>query len=222
MRAGVLGLVRDDFDVVDSFSETVEKNGRELQRVLDVRRVFSLPSGDIAFEGRAATERIVNRTTTELDFGEVRIEETPQTEVRTTELVGVPGEFVVAASGKGTFAFDLVSHDTRADIERATLDLNGFLDSQDDAEPWRAGFYDNDGNCENGVLHGTDLLDDESLGGILRDAELNQLGLDCSYGDHSLKMTASESGYVEVYRPSEFDSEDFLQYLLEEVVPHAE
>lgn len=221
MKAGVLGIVRDDFEVVDSFSETVERNDRELERVLDVRRVFSLPSGEIAFEGRAAVERVVERTTTELDFGEVRVEETPQTEVRTTELVGVPGEFVVVGSGKGTFAFDLVSRDTGADIERASLDLNGFLDSQADAEPWRAGFYDNDGNCENGVLHGSDLLDDADLGGILRDAELNQLGLDCSYDDRSLKMTASESGYVEVYRPSEFDTEDFLQYLLEAVVPHA-
>jgi len=222
MKAGVLGLVRDDFEVVDSFSETVERDGKELERVLDVRRVFSLPSGEIAFEGRAAVERIVNRTTAELDFGEVRVEETPQTEVRTTELVGVPGEFVVVGSGKGTFGFDLVCRDTGADIERATLDLSGVLDSQADAEPWRAGFYGHDGNCENGVLHGTDLLDDDEVGELLRDAQLNQLGLDCSYDDRSLKMTASESGYVEVYRPSEFDTADFLQYLLETVVPHAE
>jgi hypothetical protein len=222
MKAGVLGIVRDDFEVVDSFSETVEQDGQELERVLDVRRVFSLPSGEVAFEGRAAVERVVNRTTTELDFGEVRVEETPATETRVTQLAGVPGEFVVVGSGKGTFGFDLVSRDTGADIERASLDLSGFLDAQADAEPWRAGFYDNDGNCENGVLHGTDLLADDELGHVLRDARLNQLGLDCSYGDRSLKMTASESGYVEVYRPSDFDTEDFLGYLLEEVVPRAE
>ena len=222
MKAGVLGIVRDDFEVVDSFSETVEQNGRELERVLDVGRVFSLPSGEVAFEGRAAVEREVNRTTTELDFGEVRVEETPTTETRVTELAGVPGEFVVVGSGKGTFGFDLVSRDTGADIERASLDLSGFLDAQTDAEPWRAGFYDNDGNCENGVLHGTDLLADDELGRVLRDARLNQLGLDCSYDDRSLKMTASESGYVEVYRPSDFETEDFLQYVLEEVVPHAD
>jgi hypothetical protein len=222
MKAGVLGLVRDDFEVVDSFSETTEENGRELERVLDISRVFSLPTGHVAFEGRAAVERVVNRPTTELDFGEVRIEENSQTEVVTTELVGVPGEFVVAGSGKGTFAFDLVSEDTNAEIERASLDLNAFLDAQSDAEPWKAGFYDNDGNCENGVLHGSDLLDDADLGGILADAQLNQLGLNCSYGDHAVKLSAAESGYVELYRPSEFGSEEYLQYLLEEVVPHAE
>ncbi|MFC4448863.1 hypothetical protein [Halorussus aquaticus] len=222
MKAGVLGIVHDDFEVVDSFSDTVERGDRELERVLDVRRVFSLPSGEVAFEGRAAVERVVDRTTAELGFGEVRIEETPGTEVRTTELVGVPGEFVVAGSGEGTFAFDLVSHDTKADIERATLDLSAFLDGQTDAEPWRAGFYDTDGNCENGVLHGTDLLADDRTAGLLDGAEFNQLGLDCSYGDRSLKMTAAESGYVEVYRPSEFETADFLQYLLDEVVPHAE
>ncbi|WP_137283949.1 hypothetical protein [Halorussus salinisoli] len=222
MRAGVLGIVRDDFEVVDSFSDTIRNGERELERVLDVRRVFSLPGGEVAFEGRAAVERVVNRTTTELDFGEVRVEETPQTETLVTDLVGVPGEFVVAGSGKGTFAFDLVGRDTDADIERATLDLSAFLDAQADAEPWRAGFYDNDGNCENGVLHGSDLLDDDRFAGLLDDAAFNQLGLDCSYDGRSLKMTASESGYVEVYRPAEFDTADFLQYLLEEVVPHAE
>ncbi|WP_435180305.1 hypothetical protein [Halorussus sp. AFM4] len=222
MKAGVLGIVRDDFEVVDSFSDTVERDGRELERVLDVRRVFSLPSGEIAFEGRAAVERVVERTTTELDFGEVRIEEAPGTETRVTDLVGVPGEFVVAGSGRGTFAFDLVSHDTAADIERASLDLDAFLDAQADAEPWRAGFYDGAGNCENGVVHGADLLDDDRLAAVLDGATLNQLGLDCSYGDRSLKMTAAESGYVEVYRPSDFDTADFLQYLLDEVVPHAE
>jgi hypothetical protein len=222
MKAGVLGIVRDDFEVVDSFSDTVAQNGTEHERVLDVRRVFSLPSGEVAFEGRAAVEREVERTTTELDFGEVRVEEASATETRVTQLVGVPGEFVVVGSGKGTFAFDLVSRDTGADIKRASLDLTNFLDSQADAEPWRAGFYDHDGNCENGVLHGTDLLADDDLAPILRDAQLNQLGLDCSYDDRGIKMTASESGYVEVYRPSDFDTEAFLQYLLEEVVPHAE
>ncbi|WP_157971699.1 hypothetical protein [Halorussus litoreus] len=222
MKAGVLGIVRDDFEVVDSFSDTVESDGHELERVLDVRRVFSLPTGHVAFEGRAAVERVVDSTTTELDFGEVRVEEGSATETRVTEIGGVPGEFVVAGSGKGTFAFDLVTHDTGADIERASLDLDAFLDEQDDAEPWRAGFYGNDGNCENGVLHGTDLLDDPEVGAMLDDAQLNQLGLDCTYGDHDVKLTASESGYVEIYRPSTFDSEEYLQYLLEEVVPHAE
>jgi hypothetical protein len=222
MKAGVLGIARDDFEVVDSFSDTVERDERELERVLDVRRVFSLPGGRVAFEGRAAVERVVNRATTELDFGEVRVEETPQTETRVTELVGVPGEFVVAGSGGGTFAFDLVSRDTGADIERASLDLNAFLDAQSDAEPWKAGFCDGSGSCENGILHGTDLLDDERLAELFDGSTLNQLGLDCAYDDRSLKMTAAGSGYVEVYRPSEFETADFLQYLLDEVVPHAE
>ncbi|UPV76155.1 hypothetical protein M0R89_08895 [Halorussus limi] len=222
MRAGVLGIVRDDFEVVDSFSETVERNDRELEHVLDVRRVFSLPGGDVAFEGRAAVERVVNRTTTELDYGEVRVEETPRTETRVTEVVGVPGEFVVAGSGRGTFAFDLVSRDTGADIERATLDLSALLDAQRDAEPWKAGFREVDGACENGVLHGSDLLSDERLEDLLDGAAFNQLGLDCTYDDRSLKMTAAESGYVEVYRPSEFETAEFLQYLRDAVVPHAE
>lgn len=220
MKGGVIGLARDDFAVVGSFSDTATEGERELRRTLDVGRVFSLPSGDVAFEGRAAVERPLTQERTEIDRGEIRTAETAGTETRTTEFVGVPGEFVVVGSGEGTFAFDLVGLDTGVTIERASFDLDGFLDAHDDASPWRAGFYDSSGNAESGVLHGVDLLGDDELGGLLRQARLNQLGLDYSYDERDLKMTASESGYVEVYRPTEFDSGDFLQYLLDEVVPH--
>jgi hypothetical protein len=33
-------------------------------------------------------------------------------------------------------------------------------------------------------------------------------------------MTASRSGYVEVYRPSAFDSARYLEYLRDEVQPY--
>jgi hypothetical protein len=49
---------------------------------------------------------------------------------------------------------------------------------------------------------------------------LNQVGLRYGYGDAEVKMTASRSGYVEVYRPTEFGPEQYLEYLGDEVLPH--
>ena len=220
MNAGVIGLVQGDFRVVDSFSDAVVENGRELDRILDVERVFSLPSGDAAFEGRAAVERPAARETTELDFGEIRVEETDATETLVTEFVGVPGEFVVVGSGAVAFAFDLVGLDTDTAVERASLDLDGFLAARDDASTWKAGFRGGDGRAESGLLHGDDLLADDDLSSFVRTARLNQLGLEYDYDGRGLKMTAAASGYVEVYRPTDFDSAAFLEYLRAEVVPH--
>ncbi|WP_158055330.1 hypothetical protein [Halorussus halophilus] len=220
MHAGVLGVAQDDFAVVQSFSNSVRKDDRELTRCLEVDRVFSLPSGTAAFEGRAAVERPTTRTATEIDAGEIRVRESTSTETVSTAVAGVPGEFVVVENGRGTFAFEMVEWETGTGIERAELDLNAVLDSQKAAKPWKAGFYDTDGNCENGVLHGSDLLADENLGAVVEGARLNQLGLDCEYEDHDLKMTASESGYVEIYQPGDFETAEFLQYLRDEIVPH--
>jgi len=222
MNAGVIGLVEGDFQAVDSFSDTVVEGDRELTRTLDVGRVFSLPSGEIAFEGRAAVERTAERATAELDYGEVRVRETDATETHVTRFVGVPGEFVVTESSAGRFAFDLIGRDTGTDVERATFDLDGFLDVHADADVWKAGFSGADGNAESGVFHGSDLLADDDLGDLVRRGSLNQLGLEYDYDEDDLKMTAAESGYVEVYRPAAFESADFLAYLLDEVVPHLE
>ncbi|WP_327051159.1 hypothetical protein [Halomicrococcus gelatinilyticus] len=222
MNAGVIGLVEGDFQAVDSFSDTVVEGDRELTRTLDVGRVFSLPSGDIAFEGRAAVERTAERATAELDYGEVRLRETNETETRVTGFVGVPGEFVVTESGAGRFAFDLIARDTGTDVERATFDLDGFLDAHADADVWKAGFSGADGSAESGLFHGSDLLADDDLAHLVRRGDLNQLGLEYGYDEDDLKMTAAKSGYVEVYRPAAFDSADFLAYLLDEVVPHLE
>lgn len=222
MKAGVIGTVEGEFTAVDSFSDTVTDGDRELSRVLDIRKVFSLPSGGMGFRGRAAVERPTERETTEIDFGEVRTSVTEATETYTTEFVGVPGEFVVAGSGTGAFAFDMVAEDTGTTIERASLDLDALLDARSEARPWKVGFSEGTDTIANGVLHGTDVLDDGEMGPVLENATVNQLGLEYEYGGESLKMTSTRSGYVEVYRPSSFDDRDFLQYVSDEILPHVD
>ena len=221
MKAGVLGVVDGSFAAVDSVVETVTEDGHELQRCLVIDRVFSTPSGETAFAGRAAADVLAERATASIDDGEITVSEGSRPETRYTEFVGVPGEFVVVGSGDGTFAFGLIAAQTDTSVERATLDLDGFFADHDGATPWKAGFFGG-GNGVNGVFHGEDLRADRDLDGLLRNASLNQVGLSYGYDGDEVKMTASRSGYVEVYRPSSFDSGRYLEYLREEVLPHVE
>lgn len=222
MRAGVIGTVDGDFEYVDSFVEPVEEGDHERTRCLDIVRVFSLPSGATAFEGRAARETERTREVADIDGDEIRV--TGRTEATTehTSFVGIPGEFVVAESGAGTFAFDLIERETATGIERASVDLDGFYDATDVGRVWRAGVAGGEGDGVSGVVHGYDLREEYDLERMRRGADLNQVGLTYRYDGADLKMTATRSGYVEVYQPSDFEGAAFLEYLVDEVVPHVE
>jgi hypothetical protein len=213
---------RGGFDVVDSFTDTVEADGRELTRCLEIDRVFSLLSGETAFAGRAAVEYVRQRETAEIVDGEIRVEERPRTAVRHTEFAGVPGEFVVVEGGGGTFAFELVGADTAEAVERATVDLDAFYDRHEAGRPWKAGFFGDGDDAVTGVLHGEDVRASSDLADVLERSRLNQLGLAYEYGGRDLDVTAARSGYVEVYRPRDFDTADYLGYLRDEIPPHAE
>ena len=220
MQAGVIGVVDGSFDVVDSFSETVEEGDQELERCIDVKRVFSLPSGEHAFAGHAAWEYRQERESARITNGEVSVVAEPRTATRHTNFVGVPGEFVVVGSGQGTFAFDLIGRDTNTTIERAEVDLDSFFDRHGDGAPWKAGFFGTDDDGVSGVLHGSDLRESHDLDDLLEGSSLNQLGLEYRYDDDEVKMTASRSGYVELYQPRDLGAKEYLTYLQREILPH--
>jgi len=220
MQAGVIGVVDGSFDVVDSFAETVEEGGQELRRALDVERVFSLPSGDTAFAGRAAREYRRERESARIADGSVSVDTEPQTATRHTTFAGVPGEFVVAGSSTGTFAFDLIGRDTNTSIDRGELDLDALFERHGDAAPWKAGFSGTGEDGVSGVLHGSDLRESHDLADLLDGSSLNQLGLTYTDDGDEVKMTAARSGYVELYRPRDLGADGYLAYLQREIVPH--
>jgi len=213
-------VVDGSFQMVDSYAETVEAGDRELERRLEIDRVFSLPSGGMAFEGRAAAERLVSEREAAIEDDGIVVTEGETVTTEFTGFVGIPGEFVAVGSGAGTFAFDLVGAETNTAIERATLGLEGVLDDHGDARPWRVGVSgDGDGGV-NGTFHGRDLRASRDLPELLDGATLTQLGLAYDRDGDDLKMTASRSGYVEVYQPSSYEAEAYLEYVRDEILPH--
>ena len=215
-------MVDGSFQMVDSYAETVTEGDHDLERRLEIDRVFSLPSGGMAFEGRAAAERLVSEREAAIEDDGIAVTEGETVTTEFTEFVGIPGEFVAVGSGRGAFAFDLVGAETNTDIERATLGLEGVLDDHGDATPWRVGVSGNGDGAVNGTFHGQDLRASRDLDALLADATLTQLGLAYDHDGDDLKMTASRSGYVELYQPSSYDAEQYLEYVRDEVLPHVE
>ena len=222
MEAGILGTVDGQFDELESFQSTTTQDDTELQRCIEVRRALSLPNRVTAYEGRAAMERLNEQEDVQIDEGEITVYERPQRVTSYTPFLAVPGEAVIVGNGAGTFAFDLIGSQTNTTIGRAELDLGSFVSDFEEVDPWQVGFYGSLGNAENGVVYGNQLLEDEELAGLLGDSNINQLGLEFTYDDAMIKMRMSESGYIEVYQPSSYESEEYLQFVLDEILPYIE
>jgi hypothetical protein len=190
----------------------MEDNG--LQRVVDVRKQRTDDSGREVIIGAAAKQKEIDRSSVAIDGTSVEEINISETTADYTEFVAVPDEFIVVDSSSGTFLFDLIGRHTGAYIERASLDLNDFIDSLDNKQTWQVGIYDHFGKAEKGTLYGNNLLNDEDFGEILGIADKNQLGITYTQGDTKYKLTMTESGYVDVYDP-DFDSEEFAEFVLE-------
>jgi len=233
MRAGIIGIPDYDFGPVDSTIETNNVGDETLRACLEVRNTqedafggYTLQTGRAAIEELETEERISIRE----NAASVTAREESVTRTKYTEFALVPGEFAAVESGRGAFAFDLIGGETDvASIKRGEIDLMSFADSfegdsrPENAQPWQVGFYGNAGGAEKGVVYGDGVFDDRDLGEVLKQCPKNQLGLIIEpEDDEEIQMTATRSGYVEVYQPSNYDALDFSEFVIEYVLPHVE
>ena len=232
MRAGKLGIPDYDFEPIESFSEVMPVDeSQELTACLEVRRTDEV-NGVVFQEGRAAIQEFTSQDRVEIDTESDSIsvsENTNIVETNYTEFVLVPGAFVAVDSSSGTFAFNLISNQTdAATISPATIDLNGFANSYNGqsgkgtATPWQVGFYGNSGQTEKGTVYGDDIFDDSTIGTLAQRLPKNQLGLDMQLENENIRITVTESGYVEIYQPSNYDSKEFTEFILEHLLEHTD
>ncbi|MBP1986027.1 hypothetical protein [Halolamina salifodinae] len=232
MRAGVIGLPDEDFDPIESYTETTQVDEHtELTACLEVRQTTER-DGITVQTGRAAIQELDTEEQVNIDPETDNISVSERVDVvktKYTEFLLVPGSFVTVSAGSGTFAFQLISGaTTSATVRRAEIDLDSFLRSYEgasraeEAETWQVGFYGNTGNAEKGTIYGDGVFDDTELGSVVHQLPKNQIGLNIQSKEEDIKMTASKSGYVEVYQPSNYDSVEFSQFILDQVLQHAE
>lgn len=226
MQAGVIGIIDGEFDEMESFHQTQEQDGTTFSKSLQINQKPKTDMGYRAYVGEAAIQIIDEKETVNInpETGEIEVGEYPTKISKHTEFIAVPGEFVVVKSGSGTFAFDLIqSYYPGTHVERVRLDVNAYAEdyyTADEVDPWQIGFYGNIGKAEKGVVYGENVISDNDIGDVLARSQLNQLGLRYEMMGHDMKISMTESGYIQVYNPSNFESKDFAEYILEEVLQY--
>jgi hypothetical protein len=223
MKAGLIWLCEGGFDELDSFSGQKERNETVFSRSLQVRDRKHLVDGTTVYSGEAAVERVEENQSVTIDpkSGKISVVESPEREAKYTEFIAVPDKFVAVSSSKDIFGFELLREALPGvSIRNAKLDLNEFAEDYYTAEgvnPWQVGFYGNTGSAEKGAVYGEDVFDDQDIGEILERSQLNQLGLTYEYNGERMKMTSAESGYIEVYQPSNYTDKDYAEYIVDHI-----
>lgn len=219
MKAGILGLLNSAETPIDKLVGTANRDGVDYQYCIKPDETFHpdglskpVQTGEAALE---MPEQVEQKLIEDDDI----IEETrTKTRTKHTNWILVPDKIAVVENGEGQFFFDLLSAEFNYEANRAKLDLTSMGSDYEETDLWQAGFYDRLGTAQKGVIYGEDVLGDEDIGDSLRDAQINQLGLEYEYDGERLKVTLTESGYIEIYQPSEFDSGVFATYLQDEIM----
>ncbi|WP_152419366.1 hypothetical protein [Halobiforma nitratireducens] len=226
MDSGVIGQVESGSEPVSDFTKEISIQHElfdELSQCLNVTEDIRMPDGRTAQFGQAAIEEISSVEETDIVDGGIDTYKKPRKIVKTTYFLHVPGNFVVASSGEGRFVFDLISREFSNSVDRIEFDIDSYIDEiyDEGINPWKVGFYDNVGNAENGVLHGENILSDSEFEEVFKSAKKNQVGLNHSYDGKEIKNFVTESGYVEIYQPSDFSTGEFATYIEDALLHHS-
>ena len=220
MKRGVIARIDGTLGRIGSFSETRTEDGRELVNLLSVTGVKRTPGGLDITQGQAASQTLVENDTVTLTNGEIDVSTSATVETDLTDFLTVGDEFVVVDSSAGTFAFDLLEREYNTPVTRADIDLDSFWVSLSNATPWKVGFYGHDGPVENGVVQGESVLDDGVFGSAISDLRKNQLGVKVELDGKEHKFVLTKSGYLELYRPREIESDGFAEFISNKVLSH--
>lgn len=222
MKSGIIGKINGDFGTLDSFEETIQDRGFDVTTCLDVRHGhMDLMNGVIGRSGRVLEQEVTEVEDIQVVDGTIEIGSKLDTVSSFTEFLVVPDSgFLLVENKEGEFAFDILAEVSNTEIVSAEIDLDEYASVRSRANPWKCGFYRDSGNAENGIVHGQNVLDDPEMGNVLTQSNKNQLGLEFNYKGMNLKMEATSSGYVRAHRPTNFTSENFLQFIRDDLVNH--
>jgi hypothetical protein len=221
MKSGIIGLPSQGFSDIESEQYSVhhEAHSGQLERCIDIVDRIQLPEGGTAIHGRAAKEVVEEVEEVRIENGTIGSFTDTDISTLTTEFLALPGKAVIVKSSSGTFAFQLIGQQVDGTIQRGEIDLRDFYDRKTEPEVWQAGFYNTSGEAENGVLYGNNVMEDSEFERVLEYADLNQLGLRYTYDQDDIKVTATESGYINLYQPSGYDQDEFFVYFEQEILP---
>lgn len=237
MKAGILGLVAEgELDTVESHYETgvdeaggsQEEVANQLEVTDEIQTHLGGSNGVAPYEGRAVKEEAREVETVAAGDGGIRHVETAEVVAHYTEFVAVPSTsaadgFAVTSTSDGLFVFDFLASMQPRDcsIVPAQIDLEGFYRDHENAIVHRYG-WESDGEAETGVTWSeNDVRQDEDLGELFNDGPPHPTQLGMTYADGLVRLVVTESGYIEIYAPSEMETTEFVELLIDDIIPHA-
>lgn len=222
MKAGVIGLPERGLSEAESRVTQISEDP-DLYQCVEVQWTQKTRGGLTVQKGRAAIQRLDDRESVEIIDGSIRVQSRAEPVTKYTEFVLAPEHFIAASNSGGIFAFNLIGQNVN--IERATINLDSYFEdvtSRYDASPWKAGFYGHLGNAQKGVIYGEGVLDDSDFGRAVSDSQKNQLGVSYEKNNEIFKVNITETGYVDILQPSNYEEAEFADFVTEEILDHAD
>lgn len=212
MNRAILGRLAEPVDAQLSTSGWAD-------RAIDVETTFTDFDGRHVHAGLAAERRTEQVTVPNFTGGgSINLVDTTETVKVHTEWMAELADrgWVAVDTSAGTFVFDLVWHETGADVRRAELDVHGFVEmargADVPAEFWM-------------------VADEDALGPAVKyharatsqNAEGANIGIGFEYGweGHRLKGVLYSSAYVAVWpQNASWAPETFAAWIGDQVFPH--
>jgi len=247
MRRGILGVpepdslgAADGITGVEDEVRTTTYDGPgvdELTAAVNVQEQKTLTGGNSVYVGKAMRERVAEEDSYHVEDGVIKERTTVDSLVQDfTRFAAVPASenhdgFMLVSSSSGLFAFGLVSAQNTGRLRTANLRLGSFYrDREDTFTPTTSGGAIGGFKAQKMTAWGDDVLDDENVGDLLDDPVrtnlLNQLAGEYIYEVAGtgipFKVNMANSGYVEVWDPSDLTTPQFIKWVRTEVLPYAE
>jgi hypothetical protein len=232
MRSGAIATVRGEFDSIDTtgFPVVESKQGVEVRSTLELGETETDLSGHRVVKGQAAKQdTAMVKTYSITDAGGIDAEaDDVRVVTDVADFMCVSGEYIVAESTEKSFVFDLFEAATGTHVEPITIDVESLIrtyrddESDADAKFWMGGFHNRPGDVDAGDGYGDgDIFEDEGLGDVMWESEKNRIGMEFEFQGERIKVMVTESGYAEVYRPSDFGALRFSRLVEDVLLPHS-
>lgn len=225
MKKGSIGKVLGEASSIDTsvYPTTESKSGLELLRTLSVRGGESDLRGNEIQVGRAARQDVTKEKGYDIDpDGKVTSNGEEKRKITdVTEFMYSEDQYAVTESTKKEFAFSLLAKAIGTEVSSADIDMNGFIEAHQDARFWMAGYYNHSGEPTSGDGYAEgDLFESDEFRETFEKSDKNRIGVEFEFESELVKLLLTEGGYIEVYRPSNFDSIQFKRLIDEKISPY--
>lgn len=223
MKSGAINLITESHGIdTNPFPFEQEKDGETLRTSLRVRGGQKTFNGMTVRQGRTMKEELIDIKTRHVNSkGDLELDrEVTEKQVNDTEFFEVDNEFVITESTKDDTAREILGHAMDGSVKQALVDVVELAKAHPSAEMNMAG-TDHGSNVDHitavgDIKHATDLPND------VRNHPNVLLGFEgLQWNRRSLRGFITKSGYLAIYEPAEVGTEEYSQFVREEVLPFA-